>query len=65
MGFHIGFVVLWDARWVTITDGRLVARYYVRTATFFINLVAMLPAFLQASRGRRANHGVLCFGPLM
>ncbi|GAB4818637.1 hypothetical protein N2152v2_005683 [Parachlorella kessleri] len=47
MGFHTGFVCLWDARWVAITDGRLVARYYARTSAFYINVIAFLPLVIQ------------------
>ncbi|GAB4819385.1 hypothetical protein N2152v2_006431 [Parachlorella kessleri] len=47
MGFLLGFVVLWDARWVPITDGRLVAWFYLQHGMLIINAVAVLPLFVQ------------------
>lgn len=49
MGFHIGFVASWDARWVPVTDGRLVAKYYALHGQLIINTVAMLPIIVQVS----------------
>jgi hypothetical protein len=48
-GFHVGFLVLWDSRWVPITDGRLVAWYYVRQGFFSVKFIACIPLILQAS----------------
>jgi hypothetical protein len=51
MGFQLGFIAVWDARWVSITDGRLVAWFYFRHGMLIINAVAVAPLILQASAG--------------
>lgn len=57
MGFQIGLLVVWDARWLKITDGRVVAWYYVREGVFAVNLVACVPMFAQVrSSGPGLQH---------
>ena len=45
--FHIGFMVRWDQESVTITDGREVARFYMKKGTFWIDCLAIIPIFVQ------------------
>lgn len=40
VGFHVGFVVRHDVRRLLVTDGRLVARYYVQHGQFLVNFIA-------------------------
>lgn len=49
-GFTTGFIALWDGRWVTVRDARLVAWYNIRHGSFLINVIALLPLVVQASR---------------
>jgi hypothetical protein len=41
--FHVGFIVRWDSSSVTLTDGILVAKNYIRRGTFWIDAVACIP----------------------
>ncbi len=43
MGFSTGFVVIHNLRRKVIRDPRLIAEYYVRYSTFFVDLLAALP----------------------
>lgn len=45
--FHTGFFVTWDLETRVVTDGRQVAKYYVKHGTFVVDALATAPIVMQ------------------